>query len=93
MHRVLISNVRVKNLAPPGEPWRAPLQTDWYRGIALSGFNPAPLSIIQLGGVVRLEGRSRTKRPRRAGAQGGLGADADLLSQIFGAKTQIIGSH
>ena len=47
----------------PGEPWRAPLQTDWYRGIALSGFNPAPLSIIQFGGVARLE-VSRTKRPR-----------------------------
>ena len=27
------------------------------------------------------------------GRKGGLGADADLLSQIFGAKTQIIGSH
>jgi hypothetical protein len=49
--------------------------------------------IFRSGGVVLLEGQSHTKRPRRAGAQGGLGADADLLSQIFGAKTQIIGSH
>ena len=49
---------------------RASVQTDWYRGIALSGFNPALLSIIQLGGVVRLEGRSRTKRPRLAGCKG-----------------------
>jgi hypothetical protein len=30
------------------------VQTDSYRGIALSGFRPTPSGIIQLGGVVRL---------------------------------------
>ena len=32
------------------------MQTDSHRGIALSGFNTTPPSIIRLGGVVRLGG-------------------------------------
>jgi hypothetical protein len=35
------------------------MQTDSHRGIALSGFNTTPPSIIRLGGVVRLSGPFR----------------------------------
>jgi hypothetical protein len=54
-----------ENLLRPGEPWRALCRQIDTRGIALPGRNPAPLSIIRLGGVARWWPGTSCKAPIR----------------------------